>query len=304
MKKTFLLWIVLAALLHSNVYAQTPIWQGKGRIAISSDGNEHDDDDWGATPFSLALLAAKGLQDKLTLYVYSDHIWGSNQEKPMRFGMTPYQHMQESALGGQKYFGFDNTRFICGVDNAETAYKAMTEEINKSSEDNPLILIAAGPLQVIGEAINRADKNKLQYVTMISHGRWNNVHADNPSNVYWDKHSGWTWDMLTEKFSTVDGNPGVKFIMPCDQNGGSDYDGLQSDKKNFDWLITSPARKNPLYKPDSWNWLYGRLAACIRTDGRCFDVSDSGMVIFMLTGIEKTSPAMAREIMENPEPKK
>lgn len=304
MKKIIILATLLAILIPQVATAQTPIWQGKGRIAISSDGNEHDDDDWGATPFSLALLAAKGLQDKLTLYVYSDHVWGSNQEKPMRFGMTPYEHMRESALGGQKYFGFDNTRFVCGVDNAETAYRAMTDEINKSSEDNPIILIAAGPLQVIGEAISRADKDKLQYVTMISHGRWNNVHANKPSNVYWDNHSGWTWDMLTEQFSTIDGKPGVTFIMPCDQNGGKDYDGLQSDKKNFDWLITSPARKNPLYKPDSWNWLYSRLAACIRTDGRCFDVSDSGMVIFMLTGIEKTSPDLARQIMENPEPRK
>ena len=303
MKRTVVLWMLLLAVVPGMVWAQTPVWQGKGRIAISCDGNEHDDDDWGATPMSLALLAAKGLQDKLTLYVYSDHVWGSNQEKPMRFGMTPYEHMRESALKGQEYFGFDNTRFVCAVDNAEVAYKAMADEINKCSADNPLIIIAAGPLQVVGEGINRADKDKLKSVTMISHGRWNNVHADKPSNVYWDKHSGWTWDMLTEKFGKIEGG-GVKFIMPADQNGGRDYDGLQSDKKNFDWIITSPARKNPLYKPDSWNWLYSRLVVCIRPDGRCFDVSDAGMVIYMLTGIEKTSPALARQIMENPEPRK
>lgn len=120
---------------------------------------------------------------------------------------------------------------------------------------------------------------------------------------YWDKHSGWTWEKLKAKFADVEGG-GVRFIMPADQNGGRDYDGLQSDKKNFDWIITSPARKNPLYKPDSWIWLYSRLVVCIRPDGRCFDVSDAGMVIYMLTGIEKTSPALAREIMENPEPRK
>lgn len=65
----------------------------------------------------------------------------------------------------------------------------------------------------------------------------------------------------------------------------------------------SEARNNPLYKRDSWNWLYSRLAVCIRRDGVNFDCSDSGMVIYMLTGEEKTSPAMAREIMENPVPK-
>ena len=65
-----------------SVNAQTPLWQGKGRIALSSDGNEHDHDDWAATPLSLALLSAAGLQDKLVLYTYSDHIWGSNQDHP------------------------------------------------------------------------------------------------------------------------------------------------------------------------------------------------------------------------------
>lgn len=54
----------------------------------------------------------------------------------------------------------------------------------------------------------------------------------------------------------------------------------------------------------SWNWLYSRLVVCIRPDGRCFDVSDAGMVIYMLTGIEKTYPALAQQIMENPEPRK
>lgn len=59
--------IILQLLIFDIVYisAQTPLWQGKGRIAISSDGNEHDDDDWSATPLSLAMIAAKGLQDKL-----------------------------------------------------------------------------------------------------------------------------------------------------------------------------------------------------------------------------------------------
>jgi len=31
-----------------------------------------------------------------------------------------------------------------------------------------------------------------------------------------------------------------------------------------------------------------------------FDPSDAGMVVFMLTGIEKTSPELVKDIMENP----
>ncbi|WP_332910510.1 hypothetical protein [Algoriphagus boritolerans] len=73
----------------------------KGRIAISSDGNEHDEDDWAATPMSLALLAARSLQDQLVVYTFSDHTWGSNKEKP-----GADAQMRESAFIGGSKFGF------------------------------------------------------------------------------------------------------------------------------------------------------------------------------------------------------
>jgi len=51
---------LIFVLFMAKATAQTPVWQGKGRIAISADGNEHDHDDWAATPLTLALLAASG----------------------------------------------------------------------------------------------------------------------------------------------------------------------------------------------------------------------------------------------------
>jgi hypothetical protein len=69
----------------------------KGRIVISSDGNEHDEDDWAATPMSLALLASQGLQDQLVAYTFSDHTWGSNKEKKGADGQ-----MRESAFHRSK----------------------------------------------------------------------------------------------------------------------------------------------------------------------------------------------------------
>ncbi|MFR9552558.1 MAG: transposase, partial [Rikenellaceae bacterium] len=83
MNLKFTLATLLTVAIIATSTAQTPLWNGKGRIAISSDGNEHDHDDWAATPLSLALIAAKGLQDKMVLYTYSDHVWGSNQEMPL-----------------------------------------------------------------------------------------------------------------------------------------------------------------------------------------------------------------------------
>jgi hypothetical protein len=59
-----------------------------------------------------------------------------------------------------------------------------------------------------------------------------------------------------------------------------------------------------LYKPGAWDWLYSRQETCLKNEGKNFDPSDAGMIVFLLTGVEKTNPEMAREIMENPVPKK
>jgi hypothetical protein len=301
MNKIFTTTLALSLIIASAM-AQTPLWQGEGRIAISSDGNEHDHDDWAATPLSLALLAASGLQDHMVLYTYSDHIWGSNQDHPTSpSGLNSYEHMRESALGGQKWFGFDNSRFVCAVDNAIVAYHAMRDEINKSSEDNPLFIVAAGPMQVAGEAINRADKDKLKYVTLISHSQWNNRHANNPSKKEWDQHSGWTFKEIEEAFSA---QHGLKCVQILDQNGGKDYLAFNCAMAEFDWIKTSSARNNPLYKTGAWDWLYSRIATCTKNNGLNYDPSDAGMIVFLLTGIEKTDPKMAQEIMENPKSKR
>lgn len=298
MKKTAITTLIVL-MTFVSIQAQTSLWQGKGRIAISSDGNEHDHDDWAATPLSLALLAAAGLQDNLVLYTYSDHVWGSNQDHPSsKSGLNSYQHMRESAIKGGEYFGFGKTNFVCAVDNAEVAYNAIRDEINKSSKDNPLILIAAGPMQVVGEGINRADKEKRQFISLVSHSRWNNEHSDKPyMKTDWDRHSGWTFKEIEEEFGTKSGG-NVNCVQILDQNGGEDYDGLNTDIAKFDWIKTSKARKK--YKKGAWDWLYQRQETCIKNEGKNFDPSDAGMIIYLLTGVEKTNPEMARKIMENP----
>lgn len=303
--KRVLLTITLVACIVSASMAAEPLWQGKGRIAISSDGNEHDDDDWSATPFSLAMLYAAGIQDKLSLYTYSDHIWGSNQCYPLKSGMSAYDHMKESALVGKALFNFDNTKFICAVDNAEVAYAAMVEQINLSTETNPLIIIGAGPMQVIGEAMNRSNKEELKYVTLLSHSYWNNFHSDQCHGIrtdpakrqWWDMHEGWTWDEMKEAFE----GDGVKFVKIADQNGKGDHEGLYCKIPYYDWVKTSPARDNKYYKAGSWDWLYSRLEVCIKGVGKdCYDPSDAGMIIYLLTGEEDAKVETMKNILENP----
>ena len=258
-----------------------------GRIAISSDGNEHDEDDWAATPMTLALLASNGLQDKVTVYIFSDHIWGSDKEKP-----GAAEQMRESAFIGAKTFGFKKTKFIEAVTAQNFAIIELANQINESSAKDPLTIIAAGPMEIIGTSLNEADSLKLKYVRLISHSTWNDEHADKPYD--WENHSGWTWEKIKDKFE----KHGLQFDHIADQNGGEDYEGLKANVKKYDWLKTSQTKNKKPFAKGSWDWLYSRLEAAQKGDE--FDPSDSGMIIYLLTGKEKTDPEDVRQMMENP----
>ena len=297
MRKIFILfWLV--AFGTNFLFAQTPLWQSKGRIVVSSDGNEHDHDDWGGTPLSLAIIAAKGLQDKLSVYVYSDHIWGSNHEHSGLQGVTPYAQMKESAVQGGKMFNFKKTNFICAVDDPEVAYEALKNQINQSTDDNPLFIVVAGPVQVIGEAISRADVAKRKFITIITTSSdWNNSHADKPY-LSWENHSGWILDEIEK----MDGS--IKVVKIKNQNNF-----LKKNWREYEWLINAPERNDSHYKRGSWEWLFKRLCLTTKPEGvdrdyyYAIDPSDAGKVIFLLTGLEETSPQLVYEIMRSPSPK-
>ncbi|WP_434035545.1 hypothetical protein [Formosa sp. 4Alg 33] len=272
--------------IPTKFYAQTVPFT-TGRIVISSDGNEHDHDDWAATPFSLALLAAKGLQDRLTVYTFSDHIWGSNHDHK-----NAQKEMQISALEGQKIFHFNQTHFIEAVADSTKAIQAIVKEINRSKKEDPLTIIAAGPMQVVGSALAKADQAKLKFVRIISHHSWNDNHADKPNK--WEQHSGWTWNEIKSSFESK----GLICDRIANQNGGDDYDGMKAPIERFDWIKTSPIREQSAEAKKQLDWLYSRQLTCIKKGD--FDPSDAGMIIYLLTGTQKTNPEDAKAIIENP----
>ncbi|WP_299780753.1 hypothetical protein [uncultured Formosa sp.] len=256
-----------------------------GRIVVSSDGNEHDHDDWAATPFTLALLAAHNLQDKLTVYTFSDHIWGSNHNKS-----EGKAQMRISALEGKEIYNFKNSNFIEAVEDSTKAIKAIIKEINKSSKKNPLTIIAAGPMHVVGSAIEKAHVSKLKFVRIISHSNWNDNHADKPYD--WEQHSGWTWKEIQDKFESK----GLIIDRIANQNGGDDYNGMKAPKALFDWIKTSPIRNHSEEMQKQLDWLYSRQLTCVKKGD--FDPSDAGMIIYLLTGKQKTNPSDAKAIIE------
>ena len=266
-------------------YGQT-IPYSIGRIVVSSDGNEHDHDDWAATPFTLAFLAAKNLQDSLTVYTFSDHIWGSNKTHS-----DGKKQMLISALEGKEIYHFNNTDFIEAVEDSSKAINAITKEINKSSKKSPLTIIAAGPMQVVGSAIDRADVTKLKYVRIISHSNWNNDHSDKPYE--WEHHSGWTLNEIKENFEPK----GLIVDRIIDQNGGIDYEGMKAPMEMFEWIKTTPIRENSFETQKQLDWLYSRQLTCVKKGD--FDPSDAGMIIYLLTGKQKTNPDQAKAIIES-----
>ena len=270
--------------LPTYFYAQT-VPYSIGRIVVSSDGNEHDHDDWAATPFTLALLAARNLQDQLTVYTFSDHIWGSNHDKS-----DGKDQMLKSALEGKDIYNFKNSNFIEAVADSTSAMLAITKEINKSSKTDPLTIIAAGPMHVVGSAISKAKTSKLKYVRLISHSSWNDNHSDRPND--WEQHSGWTWKEIQSEFEPK----GLTLDRIVDQNGGKDYEGMKAPKALFDWIKTSPIRNHSEATKKQLDWLYERQLTCVKKGD--FDPSDAGMIIYLLTGKQKTSPNDAKAIIE------
>ena len=259
---------------RSSVSKGKEFYEGKGRIAISSDGNMHDNDDMQATMMSLMILAKAGLQPKTTLYTYADHVWGSEK--------NDLDLMRISAEETGKRFGFNKTKFMAAVENPEAAYNAMRDEILLSTAENPLFIVAAGPMHVVGEGLARAakkDPTALNYVTVLSHSEWNNIHSDTPggeNDPHKDivKHSGWTWDEMIAAFGTR-----VNFNRIKDQNGTGVNPYKSRDKfsapswLSWDWMRT--------HADENVRWIYER--------GRKLpvgpDFSDAGLFYYLVADL-------------------
>lgn len=260
----------LIGLSITTTYAGGPdYYQGRGRIAVSSDGNRHDNDDMNATKMTLMILAKAGLRDQTVVYTYADHIWSSES--------NDLEIMRRSAEETGQRFGFDRCRFIAAVEDPEAAYNAMRDEILKSTSENPLFIIAAGPMQVVGTAIERAaevNPLSLSHITLISHSDWNNRHSDDPYKNE-PQHSGWTWDELKEAYGDR-----VNFKKILDQNGTSGG-GPNKSKDKF-------------YAPDwqAWEWMNNSDDENLRwvynhDEIKCGpDYSDAGMAYYLCADLD------------------
>lgn len=251
-----------------------------GRIAISSDGNDHDCDDITATAMTIALLARTSNASKLVYYGHSDHHWSSNLSEVCGTITDREAEMAISSHDTAELWGaFDLNVFINAKANTAAAIANLVTQINASSAGNPLWIIAAGPMDVIGQALAVAGANK-DHVTVISHSTWNDNHSDNPE-ANDTAHTGWTWAEMQSANSTV------TFTHIADQNPG-----LNVTESNYFWLRDS-------YDP-RLRWIWDRH---VQGGEASFDPSDAGMLYWLITGgggagDEGATPRKVRFILE------
>ncbi|MEO0644845.1 MAG: hypothetical protein AAFZ17_01615 [Cyanobacteria bacterium J06650_10] len=222
------------------------------RIAYSADGNA-DPDDIGATPAGLAMLAHAGLQNNLVHYHVNSQVWKKPNAKE--------EKMRDSAFGSASRMGFNQKSFFDvaqeyrkqGDDNAATRHLA--NQINASSANDPLYIVAAGPMEAVYQAVKLANTNKRSFVKVISHS------SINDNNV--GDGRGRTRSDL-EKL-------GVDFVDIPDQNGGFS---THKDFGPWSWMKNSAN--------SDLKWTYSRMQAAGKAD-----ISDAGMVYYALTGDTK-----------------
>lgn len=289
MKSKYLTKLLIAVSMGATAVFAGPLFSGNDRIAYSSDGNIHDEDDIGATAGSMALLAASGEKSRLVYYGFADHVWDAESNSDVKWHNNKNGHtrMKEIVASSRKEYGFgkafDGIFFdvytearksgSSNFDNA--AIDKLVAEINASSSSSKLWLIGAGPMEVIYQALDKADASKIQHVRFISHSDWNNNHASK-------EHNGHTWAQLKQKIinnkgivhcgsaNAGAGSPDPQVNKPKDQNGG-----LGTGKDYTMFRDSSDSRIRLI-----WD-------AMILANKK--DISDAGMIYYLLNDDENAT---------------
>jgi len=272
--------LALAGLVcATSAFSQAAVhWPG-GRMAITSDGNAHDSDDIGGTPMSIALMYSAGLADKLVHVDYANHfLHEGHKGEANKTNMM--DEMIVSTEGAARRFGHLNANLIF---NCQSQLAAATtnfvREALRSSATDPLWFVCAGPMTTAYkylEAVKAADPDKLQYIHCLSHSANNGKHDPVLS-----------WEKMKAAF------PAVQYQVISNQNSAGGKEGLCSPVEYWAWLKDSTNA--------NLQWLYGRNRPA-RVNAGKFDVSDAGMVYFVISGAGNQKPGAAefRELLEHP----
>jgi hypothetical protein len=255
-----------------------------GRIAVVADGNSPDPDDLGGTAITIALLRATGLENRLVHYSHScDLVRGpriSEKAEKERHAL-----MQSSCdVTARRWGGFDLLTFFDAKWQKEETIKDLTNAINASSANDPLWIVEAGEPDIIGFALEVAQKDKYKYVKVLTHHPAN----DNAGDYF-------KWQQILDF--------GVEEVRIPDQNID-----LKVDITLWDWAKNHPDSRV------QWLWTIGKIAEVddvVNFQKGKWDCSDAGMVLYWITGatngglkrgtVEDVKSILLEYIKKNPE---
>ena len=223
------------------------------RIAWTADGNYYDKDDWGSATMALRLLADVGQQYRLVHFDFNSHIPQSSS--------TWERQMEISVLDSRAPYGFYAPVFFNDKPRSDAAVAHLRAQIIASTPSTaggapgPLNICLAGPPDVLYLALQGVPMSKRAYVRVISH-----------SSRYNETDGG---------VHTLSQCQGVAVTKIPNQNQR-----LNTKQNWAPWaFLNNPSR------PEN-QWVYNRM----RASGRA-DVSDSGMMYYLLYGSSTPTPA-------------
>jgi hypothetical protein len=235
---------------------------GCTRIAWSSDGNYHDRDDIGGSAMALALLAERGQQSRLVHWDYNSHLGSS---------ITSWEKdMTTATVGTATQFGDGADQiFRDSQENLTAAVTHLRAVIDASTASNTLCLVGAGPMGVIYRALDGSNTDAHQHVTLISHSTWNNNHDDDDNK----------WNLADIRRDL----PQVGYTQIPDQNPGL---GTGGDEAKWSWMADNTDAR--------LQFVHNVVNNIMNKKG---DVSDAGMMYFIITGDKAGNASKLRSFL-------
>lgn len=264
----------------ANSLSAQALGYNNNRIAISADGNNQPDlkytgkyntadpDDWGATPATLIILAKKQLQEKLVHFSYNNFM-------PSPTHTTVKNYMKEAADQAIERLTFNGDVFFDVGTHKEEAILSLKSELMKSTDSDPLYFIHMGPSEFFYQAIKAvvdegSNLESLSHVHIISHSGYNDNHLRRETDHTMEETIALSGNRLKYNKIKDQNNCDVGYLLWCSAN------------KSFPW------RGIRDHEDPHIQWLWERMQD--HKHGK-FDISDAGMVYYLLTGDQDGSPS-------------
>lgn len=221
---------------------------GNYHYAYSADGYNQDRDDVAASAMTLALFDRAGLADRIVHFHFNTNFGG----EPKHAGEHRKSALETAVLfkiikdvdGDDAFFDIS-----CSENEKKAAIVHLALQIRKATKKEPLMIFAAGGVQVPYAALKKAiedgaDKKALESVVFISHATANEQTArKNSPNADYQNN----WDNLKQL------SPYVRFVDSTSPLVNGRRDGGINKSQNSTAWEQSPRSKRPGVA--AWRWL-------------------------------------------------